>query len=46
VHTPRGASDDLADEPLRVMHDEVNSPVVELMKDNATLEKVGVFLTK
>lgn len=39
VHTPRGASDDLADEPLRVMHDEVNSPVVELMKDNATLEK-------
>ncbi|KAG1768651.1 hypothetical protein EDD22DRAFT_221019 [Suillus occidentalis] len=39
VHTPRGASDDLADEPLRVMHDEVNSPVVELMKDNAILEK-------
>lgn len=39
VHTPRGASNDLADEPLRVMHDEVNSPVVELMKENAILEK-------
>jgi hypothetical protein len=43
---PRGASDDLADKPLRVMHNEVNSPVVELMKDNAILEKVGVFLAK
>ncbi|KAG1755406.1 hypothetical protein EDB19DRAFT_1901623 [Suillus lakei] len=39
VHTPRGASHDFADESLQDMHDEVNSPVAELMKDNAVLEK-------
>ncbi|KAG2073539.1 hypothetical protein BDR04DRAFT_1094446 [Suillus decipiens] len=39
VHTPRGASDDLADESLQDMHGEVNSSVAELMKHNAVLEK-------
>ncbi|KAG2060195.1 hypothetical protein BDR06DRAFT_948278 [Suillus hirtellus] len=39
VRTPRGASDDLVDESLQGMHGEVNSPVVELVKDNAILEK-------
>lgn len=39
VHTPRGASADLADEPLQDMHGEVNSPVAQLMKDNTVLEK-------
>lgn len=39
VRTPRGASDDLVDESLQDMHGEVNSPVAELVKDNAILEK-------
>ncbi|KAG2156347.1 hypothetical protein DEU56DRAFT_231457 [Suillus clintonianus] len=39
VHTPRGASDDLAGDSLQDMHAEVDSPVAELMKDNAVLEK-------
>ncbi|KAG2155075.1 uncharacterized protein EDB93DRAFT_1239354 [Suillus bovinus] len=39
VHTPRGASGDLAYESLHDMHGEVNSPMAELMKDNAILEK-------
>ncbi|KAG1830812.1 hypothetical protein EV424DRAFT_1534747 [Suillus variegatus] len=39
VRMPRGASDDLVDESLQDMHGEVNSPVAELVKDNAILEK-------
>jgi hypothetical protein len=46
VHTPRGASADLADESLQDMHGEISAPVAQLMKDNAILEKVGVSLTK
>ncbi|KAG2349191.1 hypothetical protein BDR05DRAFT_874026 [Suillus weaverae] len=39
VHTPRRASDDLADESLQDMHGEVKLPVAQLMKYNAVLEK-------
>lgn len=46
MRTPRGASDDLVDESLQDMHGEVNSPVAELVKDNAILEKVRVFLVQ
>ncbi|KAG1815693.1 uncharacterized protein BJ212DRAFT_1272933 [Suillus subaureus] len=39
VHTPRGVSDNLADESLQDMHGEVNSPVAQLVRDNTVLEK-------
>ncbi|KAG1752508.1 uncharacterized protein EDB91DRAFT_1102980 [Suillus paluster] len=39
VHTPRRASEDLADESLQDMHSGFDSPLADLMKDNAVLEK-------
>ncbi|KAG0709914.1 hypothetical protein DFH29DRAFT_21203 [Suillus ampliporus] len=39
VHTPRRASEDLTDESLQDMHTGFDSPVAELVKDNAVLEK-------
>ena len=47
MQTPRSASGDLADESHQdALVEEVGSHVDELIRDNAVLEKVRVFLGK